>query len=146
MSQAKYTFLKEFRNRDPNEAQYDERLQALVAISNSLKQLRLRDLYTLWLKSPNAEVSLDCMRYYTDVQIEMFGLQGKCCNLPLGWFHDAYDLANRDQGSLLNDKVLKVRFEEMVKEECKYVIGGILKDGHWLSVVSLINYLQTQLN
>jgi len=133
----KREFKRELRVANEFQADYDPKLQALIAISRKKARHRLKlvDLYSLWTGSPTEWVNYGCMRYYTGVQIDMFGLADKCCVLPFDKIADVNKFENRPR--LLYEEFYSIRTEVMLNSE--YVVGGFNINNHWISVFARKN-------
>ena len=118
-----------------------QKRQFVVAVSNDSRQLNLLDLdslrYEVGDPLPPGYLTLDLLRYYTSLQIEMFGLRDRCCVLPFDndAVHTSFMNIHENDGESRNLSLLANGLRRM--RNSNYVIGAWnTKFNHFVSVVS----------
>ena len=132
--QAQRFFRNELKKHTSDEIDKDLWLNSVVAVSHRGEQLKLRDLYSLWTNCPDSDIGRDCLKYYTNRQIEMFGLENLCCYLPVDMEFETESFS-KTRKEIESEPMYKRRLQRM--DESTFVIGGFLSENHWISVVSL---------
>jgi len=130
-SQAQRFFRNELKKHTSDEIDKDLWLNSVVAVSHRGEQLKLRDLYSLWTNCPDSDIGRDCLKYYTNRQIEMFGLENLCCYLPVDIEFETESFS-KTRKEIESEPMYKRRLQRM--DESTFVIGGFLSENHWISV------------
>jgi len=130
-SQAQRFFRNELKKHTSDEIDKDLWLNSVVAVSHRGELLKLRDLYSLWTNCPDSDIGRDCLKYYTNRQIEMFGLENLCCYLPVDIEFETESFS-KTRKEIESEPMYKRRLQRM--DESTFVIGGFLSVNHWISV------------